>query len=1055
MRLRFLGARRALVASALLALAALTVVAGGSAAGTPEASGTEGLVAAQWTPVGLRGGETTVVLQLSGDPVALVQAAKGRKLSQGEKQAVKTQLKAAQDGLRGGIARLGGTVLADYQFAYNGIKVRVDRSKLAELAELPGVIAVRALQTMKPDNVRGVPLIGAPAVWDGLAGLHGEGIKVAVIDTGIDYTHANFGGPGTVAAFQAADATDTLPPSPALGWGLRVKGGIDLVGDDYNADPNDPAFQPVPHPDPNPLDCNGHGSHVAGTAGGSGVLANGTTYTGPYNASTISSNSWTIGPGVAPKIDLYGVRVFGCLGSTNVTVDAIEWAVENDMDVINMSLGSPFGSKDEPSAVASTNAAKAGVIVVTSAGNEGPNQYITGSPGTGAGSIATAASDPTETFPGVNITAGTLTIPGINANQHPNPTLSGTLKVIQDNPATPVNEAEGCSVAAFGGPLPANTIAVVNRGTCARVAKAIFGQQAGATAVIMVNNAADFPPLEGPITSNPDDGVPFTVTIPFIGVRGPATTATSDGAKLRALPDGTPTSMVPTTLANPSFKAFAGFSSGGPRTGDSGLKPDVTAPGVSIVSTGSGTGNKAATISGTSMASPHVAGVAALTRQAHPTWTVEDIKAAILNTGDPAQVANYRTSRGGTGLVQPQKSTTTQVVARASGDEFAISVNFGYEELLANYSKTREITLKNNGATAATFGVAQANATTSTAHSVVLSAPSVTVPAGGTATVSVTLNVAVAAVAGSSPGLAFREVGGLITFTPAAGSNNGVTLRVPYYLVPRSLSKVDVALGSTAIQGNDASTIATTATVTNPGGARSGDADFYAWGLADANDPGTSTNDVRAIGVQSFAASDVIGASALPGERFLAFAVNTYDRWSNAAANEYDIYVDVDRDKKADYVVVGVDQGLVQAGTPNGRVGAFVFSTRSPGASIVFLASDPTNASTLIIPILSRQLCRAGEPCLAANKNITYEAASFDLLDGGVDVVSGSATYDAFNPVVGEGAFASVAPNTSATVDLTLSVPGFRSTKPLGLMVVSVDNAAGPAEATLLPIDLK
>jgi hypothetical protein len=193
----------------------------------------------------------------------------------------------------------------------------------------------------------------------------------------------------------------------------------------------------------------------------------------------------------------------------------------------------------------------------------------------------------------------------------------------------------------------------------------------------------------------------------------------------------------------------------------------------------------------------------------------------------------------------------------------------------------------------------------------------------------------------------------------------------------------------------------------------------------------------------------------VPGERFLAFAVNTYDRWSNAAANEYDIFVDVDRDKKADYIVVGADQGAVQTGTFNGRVGAFVFSTRSAGASIVFLASDPTNASTLILPILSRQLCRAGEPCLQPNKNITYEAVSFDLVDGGVDPVSGSATYDAFKPVVGEGAFASVAPNTSATVDLTIDVPGFRSTKPLGLMVVSFDNAAGSAEAKLLPIDLK
>ena len=212
--------------------------------------------------------------------------------------------------------------------------------------------------------------------------MHGEKIKIAVIDTGIDYTHANFGGPGTIAAYNAANATDTLPANAALFGPAapRVKGGFDFVGDNYNADPNDPAFQPVPHPDPNPLDCNGHGSHVAGTAAGSGVLANGSTYTGPYNATTISGNSWTIGPGVAPKADIYGLRVFGCEGSTDVTVDAIEWAVDHDMDVINMSLGSSFGTADDPSAVASTNAAKSGVIVVTSAGNSGPNQYITGSP---------------------------------------------------------------------------------------------------------------------------------------------------------------------------------------------------------------------------------------------------------------------------------------------------------------------------------------------------------------------------------------------------------------------------------------------------------------------------------------------------------------------------------------------------------------------------------------------------------------------------------------------------------------------------------------------------
>src|SRR5205085_11529781 len=120
---------------------------------------------------------------------------------------------------------------------------------------------------------------------------------------GIDYTHATFGGPGTAAAYTAAHDAETAPANPAL-FGLaapRVKGGIDLVGDSYNADPQSEAYQPVPHPDSNPLDCNGHGSHVAGTAAGSGVLATGQTYTGAYNANTISGNSWTIGPGVAPK----------------------------------------------------------------------------------------------------------------------------------------------------------------------------------------------------------------------------------------------------------------------------------------------------------------------------------------------------------------------------------------------------------------------------------------------------------------------------------------------------------------------------------------------------------------------------------------------------------------------------------------------------------------------------------------------------------------------------------------------------------------------------------
>src|SRR5712691_5752145 len=822
-------------AVAALALAFGILGSSNSGAVRPEAvSDGASLVTPVWMPLGVSKREITVVVQLAGDSVAEQQGNAGRKLDRDEKERIKSQLKSQHDGMRGSIESLGGTVVANYRAAYNGIKVRIAGDRVKELAALPGVVAVRPLQLMKPDNLRGIPLIGAPTVWQNL-GLHGEGVKIAVIDTGIDYTHANFGGPGTAAAYTAAHATETLAADPAL-FGPsapRIKGGIDLVGDSYNADPSSPAFQPIPHPDPNPLDCNGHGSHVAGTAAGSGITSAGATYTGPYNAATLATPAnFSVGPGVAPKADLYAVRVFGCEGSTDVVVDAIDWAVDNDMDVINMSLGSIFGSKDDPDAVASTNAAKAGVIVVASAGNSGPNQYITGSPAAGDGAISVAANDPYPNFPGATVTFSGTTIPAIDANGF---ALSGSstfnIKVIKDVAGS---ESLGCSVAAFGGPLPPNTIAVVNRGVCARVAKAIFGQQAGAAVVVMVNNAAGFPPFEGPITANPDDGIPFNVTIPFLGVKGPSTTASSDGAKLRAAANGTATTVAAASLTNPGFTGFASFTSGGPRNGDSGLKPDITAPGVSIISTAIGTGNQGEALSGTSMASPHVAGAAALTRQAHPTWRVGDIKAAIVNTGRPSGVLGYSTSIGGTGLVQAPGSTATQVVARTEGQRFGASVNFGFAEFSDVFSRTKDISLRNHGSSDAIFKVAQAAASGST-HTLSLSRTSVRVPAHGAAEVSVTLEVP-AATAGASDD--FQEVAGLVEITPASASDNaGVALRVPYYLVPRALSDVSTSIGR--LRGTNPSTIAT---VTNKRRGIAGDADFYAWGIFDRKSSGDDSD---------------------------------------------------------------------------------------------------------------------------------------------------------------------------------------------------------------------
>ena len=189
-----------------------------------------------------------------------------------------------------------------------------------------------------------------PATW-GATGFTGNGVKIAIIDTGLDYYHADFGGSGDPADYTAADPTTLADGGFPT---TKVAGGYDFAGDGYDATGDNGSTTPAP--DPDPLDCgpadhgDGHGTHVAGTAAGQGVLADGSTYTGPYNASTISGHSWKVGPGVAPRATLYSFKVFGCQGSTDLTVDAINAAVAAHVDVINMSLGSPLGepSPDDP-----------------------------------------------------------------------------------------------------------------------------------------------------------------------------------------------------------------------------------------------------------------------------------------------------------------------------------------------------------------------------------------------------------------------------------------------------------------------------------------------------------------------------------------------------------------------------------------------------------------------------------------------------------------------------------------------------------------------------------
>jgi minor extracellular serine protease Vpr len=964
--------------------------------------------------VPLRQNERTVILKMTGDPVAVVRSRMpGKQISEAERQNIESNLRKQQDAIEPAIRALGGKVLAKFQHAINGIKVRATPDQIAALATLPGVVEVKPVLHYHLDNAESVPFIGAPSAWQGPPGLHGEHIKIAVIDTGIDYTHANFGGPGTIAAFQAAKATNTQPADPAL-FGPdapKVKGGTDLVGDAYDAGSSNPAKN-TPHPDPNPLDCNGHGSHTAGTAAGFGVTAAGATFHGPYDATT-PSQSFTIGPGVAPLADIYSVRVFGCSGSatTEVVVDGIDWAVQHNMQVISMSLGADYGSEESGDAEASENAVNAGVVVVAASGNAGPVPYVTSTPGSGEKAISVAAIDSHSTFPGEALAlspSGSIVALDSNGIAESNGT-SLPVVVLPDTKGTGSGGVSlGCDPGEYVAAGVTGKLVVTVRGTCARVARAIYGQMAGAAAVAMINNAAGYPPFEGPINSNPDTGQPFTVTIPFLGVQGPSP-ASGDGALLKA---ATSASFSTTTIANPGFRRFASFSSAGPRELDGHLKPDISAPGVSVFSTAIGTGNQGLFESGTSMATPHVAGSAALAIQAHPKWDADEVAAAVVNTAAATQVAGYSARLGGNGLVQPFPATRTSVIARAENG--APSLSFGVAEFTSNFDGDGGIRVQNRGKRAASFSVSAVKGS-GAAHSVVVDPTSIALSGHESRTLHVKLAVPAATVGDSS---AFRQVQGRIVLTPTSG-NGGAALSVPYYLVARARSDVQARLQ----EGDQSPTVR----LINRSGVVAGTADFYAWGLR-GNHENLGAAGLRAVGVQSF--NDPANG------QMLVFAVNTFAAASNPVSNIYDILLDVDGDGKPDFDVEAADLGSFIGAGITGEMVTAVFDLHKNTGVLEFFADAPTDSSTILMPIVA-----ADAGITSANPRFSYIAESLDGVSGNSDAITTPAKFNAFSNSISTGAFVSLNPGATASVALTIDPKEFSVTPALGEMVVAIENS--------------
>jgi len=959
--------------------------------------------------------QVKVVVTMSVESTAEVRArVPGHQISQQDHEAIHTQISQQHAALEPSIAARGGKVLAHYHDSMNGMKVEIARGEVAGLSNLPGVVQVVGVPKYNINNVVSVPFIGAPAVWQGVPGFRGEHVKIAVIDTGIDYTHANFGGPGTVAAFTNAAATSTAPADPAL-FGPnapKVKGGTDLVGDKYDA--GAPAGTPgsVPVPDPNPLDCNGHGSHVSGTAAGFGVTNDGATYHGPYNEAAFAAG-FGIGPGVAPLADLYMVRVFGCTGSTDVVADAIEWAVHNDMDVISMSLGAPYGVTGTADAIASDNAAKAGIIVVAAAGNNGPAPYIASDPGTASHTISVAAMNARAFLAnGVRISLSSGGgANGVEANSLKLPTGSVAAVILKSGTGLSL----GCNATDF----PASAVGalvIVSRGTCTFDTKVINAQTAGAVAVGVVNNAAGFfnPAIPG-------------AKIPFIEL------LQSDTPTFLAAPVPVSASVVPANVPDVTFKLAASFSSGGPRSHDGDLKPNVAAPGVNVFSTASGTGTGGLFESGTSMATPHVAGVAALAVQAHRDWKEADLRAAVVQTASPTSLPDYAPRVEGSGLVQAVGATATNVTVHGDERDHMGLMSFGVAELTRNFHEERDLIVRNHERLPASF-TAAATAAGGVPHSVHLSRSTVSVRGHDEEVLHMTLDVP-AGTAGAthdaSGNVAFEDASGAITLTPEFASNNGVSLNLPYYLVTRARSTVDADLRD----GKHPSI-----RLTNRNGVISGNGDFYAWGL---KNPRTGTIaaafEPRAVGVQTNPIS--------PTNSILVFAVNTYGRFSNPASGEYDIFIDVNGDGVYDFVLFSGDIGGIETGSANGQIGTFLVNLKTKALSAEFIADAPTDGSTVLMPVLASHLGIS-----PTNPRFTYTVSAFDDTGAGEDLM-GTASFNAFTPSITNALFVPVGPNLTVDVPVAIDPVEFLKTPALGFMIVTEDNHSGDDQANLLKLN--